>query len=203
MSDKRKLILTDADGVLLDWRQGFLDWLPEHISSTADPEEMKQYNFNNAFDYSREHIDSLAVEFNESADIGRLEPWHDAVKYVRLLGEAGFRFNVCSAMGGNDISRMLRSYNLQTVFGDYFVDVTTLPVGASKAAWLAQFEGTGYFWLEDHVGHAKDGHELGLNAILVGDVSNSTYTDLEFPRVSEETPWKEIYYMVINDYNSR
>jgi hypothetical protein len=202
MSDKRKFILSDADGVLLDWRHGFLKWLPEEISSTACPEEMKNYYFNNAFDWSREHIDNLAEEFNMSPAIERLQPYRDSVKFVRMLGEAGFTFHVCSAMGGNELSRKLRIRNLKAVFGDYFGIVDTLPEGSSKAAWLDQFTGSDYFWIEDHVGHAQDGYDLGLKSILVGDVTNSHHNDLPFPRVSENKPWEEIYSIIINDYNS-
>lgn len=198
---KDKIILSDCDGVLLDWRKGFLEWLPDHISNTLASGAMEEENFNNAFDYDMQHIDNLAVEFNQSPAISRLEPCKDALEYVRRLGDLGFRFRVCTAMGMSELSQQYREYNLYTVFGDYFDEVSLRPVGGSKASWLEQYKDTGLFWLEDHVRHAQDGHNLGLQPIVVADSSNEHYKDLEFPRTSHETPWKDIYELILKDYN--
>lgn len=198
--DKQKLILTDCDGVLLDWRKGFLDWLPDHISNTLTMDAMEEENFNNAFDYDQRHIDNLAVEFNQSPDIANLEPVRDAAVYVPKLADLGFRFHVCTAMGVDPASQQFREYNLYKVFGDFFQVVQLLPVGASKAAWLNQYRDSGYFWCEDHVGHAQDGQALGLKSVLVTDSSNSHYTGDELVRTSEDHPWQDIYNMVLQDY---
>ena len=199
---KEKLILTDADGVLLNWRQGFLDWLPDHIVNTACPIKLKQYDFSDAFDLDADAVQQLAHDFNESPDIVRLRPWVDALEYVKLLGEQGFRFRVFSAMGDKPISQVLRRQNLQILFGDLFDEVTCIPVGESKYSLLSKYEGSGLFWLEDHVSHAGDGHDLGLQSILVSDITNLHYTDIPFKRVSVSSPWKEIYKIVMQDYNS-
>jgi FMN phosphatase YigB (HAD superfamily) len=201
MSDKPKIILTDADGVLLDWRQGFLDWLPDHVSSTADPEVMKQYNFNNAFECNKEHIDMLAVQFNESDAISRLAPWHDSVEYVKLLGEQGFRFRVITSMGDSEANLRLRIINLEQLYGDLFDSVVCLPVLGSKKVELAKYKDSGLFWIEDHVNNAQDGHNLGLKSILCTDGPNAHYTDLDFMRVSANTPWQDIYDIVLKEYN--
>jgi hypothetical protein len=197
---KRKIILSDCDGVLLDWRTGFLDWLPDHISDTLQMDALEHENFNNAFDYDQRHIDELAHEFNRSEAISRLAPWHDSVEYVKKLGELGFRFHICTAMGTNELCQQYREYNLYSLYGDLFDIVQLMPVGSSKASWLDQYRDSGYFWLEDHVGHAQDGAALGLKSVVVTDSSNSQYTDIDLPRTSEQKPWRDIYEMVLSEY---
>lgn len=197
---KDKIILTDCDGVLLDWREGFLEWLPDHISDTLAVDALGQENFNNAFDYDQRHIDDLAHEFNESDAIKSLKPWRDAVEYVPRLADLGFVFHAYTAMGTKEVSHRLRAYNLYTLFGDCFDVLQCLPVGSSKRFMLEQYQGSGLFWIEDHIGHAQDGHALGLKSVLVSDMSNAEHTDLDFPRTSIETPWQDIYEMVLKEY---
>ena len=198
---KEKIILSDVDGVLLDWRKGFLEWLPDHITDTACPIKMKSYDFTNAFDASPEYIGQLAVDFNKSEAIKNLEPWKDALAYVKLLGEEGFRFHLCTAMGVDDLSQQYREYNLYSLYGDLFDKVQLVPVGSSKKEWLSQYQGSELFWLEDHLQNAQDGHDLGLKSILLSDVTNIDCNDFEFTRVSEKTPWKEIYNLIQKEYN--
>ena len=198
---KQRIILTDCDGVLLDWRTGFLNWLPDHVSDSIQAGAMEEENFNDAFDYDQQHIDNLAVEFNRSPAIANLPAWKDAVYYVKRLADLGFRFHVCTSMGTDPASQQYREYNLYKLYGDCFQVVQLLPVGASKAPWLNQYRDSGYFWLEDHVNNARAGHQLGLKSIVAADSSNSSYTNLELPRTSEETPWRDIYHAVLEEYD--
>lgn len=198
---KQRIILTDCDGVLLDWRTGFLNWLPDHVSDSIQAGAMEEENFNDAFDYDQQHIDNLAVEFNRSPAIANLPAWKDAQEYVPKLADLGFRFRACTAMGKHELSQQFREYNLYKLYGNIFDEVNLVEVGGSKGPWLSQFKDSELFWLEDHVNNARTGHALGLKPIVVADSSNSSYTNLELPRTSEETPWRDIYHAVLKEYN--
>ena len=81
-----------------------------------------------------------------------------------------------------------------------FDEIVCLEMGSSKATELTRWEGSGYFWIEDHMRQAEAGHEAGLKTVLIDHPYNSHYkTDL-FPTVSYTKPWEEIYDMVCKEY---
>ena len=82
------LILTDCDGVLLNWENSFIDWMCEQ-GFTPDPNQYG-YDMGKRFGERKAKIKSLVREFNNSAWIGFLKPHLDAVDGVARLAEKGY-----------------------------------------------------------------------------------------------------------------
>lgn len=194
-----KVILTDADGVLLDWNKGFEAFAlargyPKVPGTDDDYRMFIRHNI------SADLAHNLIKEFNEGPDVEHLDPFADSVEYVKKIADLGFRFIVVTSISDHPDSKVYRTRNLNSIFGDVFDDVVCLPMGASKANVLLKWAGTNYFWIEDHMRQAEAGYEAGLSPILINHPYNNHYeTDL-FPKVPVEDPWKHIYKHVMNRY---
>ena len=87
---KKNLILTDCDGVLVNWENSFIDWMTAQ-GFTPDPNQYG-YDMHKRFGERKAKIKALVREFNNSAWIGWLKPHKDAVDGVAKLAEKGWRF---------------------------------------------------------------------------------------------------------------
>jgi hypothetical protein len=194
-----KLILTDVDGVLLNWNDAF----DNHMASLGYnllPENANRYSLSKRFNVERSKMDDIVTEFNQSDAILKLEPFRDAVKGMSLLASIGFRFVAVTNIGDSGASKHRRTTNLLNVFGDVFDSVICLPIGVSKYSTLAEWEDSGLYWIEDKFSNALDGHSLGLKSILIDADYNKDFMTNRFPRVSNETPWEDIFHIMITDY---
>lgn len=196
---REKIILTDADGVLLDWNTAF-DKFMSSKGHPRVPETENEYKISTRHNITIHQATNYIKEFNESPSVGHLSPFADSVEHVRLLSELGFRFIVVTSISSHPNAKIYRTNNLVDLFGDVFDDIHCIEQGASKAAILMNWADTGYFWIEDHMRQAEAGYEAGLRTILINHPYNHHYrTDL-FPTVSVDTPWNEIFNMVRNEY---
>lgn len=190
-----KIILTDVDGVLLDWNTGF-DKFMNFYQIQQIMDQSNRYSLGKRYGQPRHFVDKMVVEFNQSERNEVLEPLADAVEYVSKLSEEGYRFIAITNVGSDPLSKQRRAKNLMDVFGDVFKGVICLGVGESKYLTLSRWENSGFHWIEDKFTNALDGHSLGLNSILVDAEYNKDFSTTRFPRVSSTTPWKEIYKIV-------
>ena len=196
-----KIILTDCDGVLCNWNDAFDAFMLEDYGLNRIPDTDSSYNLTDRFGIEIHRAYQLVGEFNNSNRIERLKPFADSVEYVSKLAEQGFRFIVLSSLSDNPVAQEFRRKNVVDIFGNIFDDVICIKAGASKGERLKQWAGSRYFWIEDHTRQAEAGYEAGLRTVLIDHPYNRHYqTDL-FPRVSYETPWKEIYSLVAEKYN--
>ena len=69
--NRKKLILTDADGCLLDWEWAFNVWMQEHGFEEVAGSKL-QYDMSLRYGISKDQIRKLIKVFNESAAIGFL-----------------------------------------------------------------------------------------------------------------------------------
>ena len=116
---KNKLILTDADGVLLDWEWAFSVWMQERgYTLTAD--NKKSYYLHHHYAELEEKDSKKVVKtFNESAAIGFLPALRDAAYYVkRLHEEHGYAFRVITSLSLDKNAGKLREMNLRKLFGN-------------------------------------------------------------------------------------
>ena len=191
-----KLILVDADGVLLDWEYAFNIWMQEHGFEEV-PGSKFSYEMDERYGIPKEQVRKLIRLFNESAAIGFLPALRDAMYYVkRLHEEHGYRFHCITSLSTDPNAVRLREMNLAKLFGKTaFERVLCLPTGADKIEALEDYKGSGCWWFEDKIENAVVGHNLGLRSILVEHGHNMNFEHAEIPRVKN---WKESYYLITN-----
>ena len=195
-----KIILTDADGCLVDWNSGFNKFMDKRGMPQL-PDTDDKYLLSLRHGISSSLATELVKEFNEGPQIEDLEPFADSVKYTQKLADLGFRFIVVTSISDAPQAKVFRTKNLTSIFGDIFDEINCIEMGASKAHILKNWQDTGYFWIEDHMRQAEAGYEAGLRTVLISHPYNSHYkTDL-FPTDSYKSPWEEIYNMVCKEYN--
>lgn len=196
---KNKIILSDCDGVLVNWSASFSKFMTSRGHPPV-PNTDHEYSLAIRHNISVLETNALIKEFNEGSWIAELDAFADSVKYVKALADKGFRFIVVTSISESPVAFHNRSVNLKALFGDVFDEINCIATGASKAHILMNWADTEYFWIEDHMRQAEAGHEAGLKTVLISHPYNSHYkTDL-FPTVSFETPWEEIYNLVCKDY---
>lgn len=191
---KDKVILVDADGVLLDWVYAFDRWMARHGYTVADPTDYLM-----SVKYQLEHKESrkLIRMFNESASIRKIPPHKDAMKYVRKLHtDHGYVFHCITSQTDDEYAQHLRKKNLQELFGpSVFETFEILPCGADKDGALAKYKHTGCWWIEDKPENAQIGAEMGLNSLLMDHIHNQNDSG-DYTRVRN---WAEIYDIIVNE----
>jgi hypothetical protein len=197
---KKKIILTDADGVLVFWFAGFEKFMAGKGYKPV-PGTDHHYAMSTRYNISNSEAHMLIKEYNESSNIADLDYYADSKEYVSKLVSAGFKFVVITSLSSNPIAAKHRKENLLKLFGDNFLEIICLTMGSAKDKALKSWEGTGFFWIEDHINNAEDGHRLGLKSVLVQQDHNGHYETDHFSIVGPEQPWKEIYELVSAEYN--
>lgn len=176
MQKLNKTILTDIDGVVLDWTTAFIHWM-ELKGYTPKDEWFGDYGLHKWYQLPEEKIKELVTEFNQSAHIGFIPPMPDSVHYIKLLADRGFKFIGITSLGDNYYSHLLRERNLKDYFGDAFQKVYCLPLRACKKDMLTQqakFFGPHLktIWIEDHIVNAQVGVDLGFETIVYAHLHN-------------------------------
>ena len=187
-----KLILTDCDGVLLDWEYTFTNYMKEHGFTKKVNGE---YDLAIAYDMPKNEMRAFVRMFNESSNIGSLTPFRDAIKYVRKLHEEhGFVFHCITSLSTNEYAGELRRKNLNSIFGaNIFEKVICLDCGADKDQALLPYKDTDCFWIEDKDINCDTGISLGLNGILLAHDHNVNYSG---KGIRVQT-WADIYNIIV------
>ena len=195
--NRKKLILTDADGVLLDWEWAFNVWMQEH-GFTEVPGSKLNYDMSIRYGIPREQVVKLIRIFNESAAIGFLPAQRDAMFYVkRLHEEHGYKFHCITSLSLDPNAQRLREMNIQKLFGPTaFERIVCLDTGAHKDEALEEYEGTGLYWVEDKIENAEVGYKLGLKPLLVEHGHNFEYAHSHIKLVKN---WKHIYNIITGE----
>ena len=191
----KKIILTDADGVLLDWEYAFDVWMQQHGFNKVEGGNLK-YNIGKRYNIEYEQGKKLIKMFNESAHIGFLPALRDSMYYVkRLHEEHGYVFHCITSLSKDENAQELRRMNLRKLFGKTAFDkFIFLDTGADKDDVLSYYKDTGYWWVEDKIDNAIAGQRIGLKSLLVEHGHNMEFEHAEIPHV---TSWKEIYEKIV------
>ena len=190
-----KVILTDADGVLLNWEYAFCCYL-EQRGYTQIENGNWEYDIAKRFGISRNKAIKHVKVFNESAAMGFLPALRDAMYYVkRLHEEHGYVFRCITSMSLDPNAYKLRKMNLEKLFGENTIDqLVCLDTGADKDEALEPYRNSGLYWIEDKLSNAQLGLDLGLTSILIEHGFNMND---DIPEgMQKVVNWKEIYEIV-------
>lgn len=192
----KKIILTDCDGVCLDWEWAFNVWMQEHGFEEV-PGSKFSYDMGKRYGISRDQVVKLIKVFNESAAIGFLPAQRDAMYYIkRLHEEYGYKFHAITSVSLDPNAIKLREMNIHKLFGDAFERIVCLDTGAHKDEALEEYEGTGLWWIEDKWSNAEAGYKYGLRPIVLEHGHNM----MEYhPDIVILKNWKAIYKHITGD----
>ena len=150
-----KIILTDCDGVLLDWESAFHKWMESHGHVKV---AHGMYDISEQYGFEKTQGKQLIKIFNESAWMGYLKAFRDARSGVAKLYEHGYRFHCITSLSLDKKAIRLRKYNLENVFGKgTFKEVQCLNTGEDKDETLAHYDESDTLWNEGKLENAESG----------------------------------------------
>ena len=187
----RKIILTDVDGVLLDWVPGFEQWCAENKHPIKLPGDTNQRKVYKKYGLTEAVGEQLVLDFNVSEAMKSLPPYRDSVDYVRKLAAEGWKFVTITSQTSDAQGQMYRMENLNTVFGpNIFIKHHILETSAPKDDVLAEYKDSGLYWIEDKWDNAVLGADMGLIPLVMRDETNAKYFDY---RIKHFDNWIQIY----------
>lgn len=211
-----KIILTDCDGVILDFESAVKGYLSmHHYPSTVVDEKL--YDMGNRYGLydsgmTREQVQEIFKSFStDDFEMTSMQTYLDAGEYLpKLNKELGYSFWGITAIGTSFDTRTGRCINLRQIFGDLFVkdpnnmSISSIENGrvtflepsfgskpANKKKVLEEFAAKypGAVWVEDAINNADFGHELGFRTFLIKHDYNESYNG----PCTVVNNWKEIY----------
>ena len=187
--EKERKILTDVDGVLLDWESAFTAWMEERGYTPVNPEVYKQ---SVRYNIEQEFADSLVQTFNESAWMGYLKPLRDSVNALDQFSASHWHFECITSLSTDHWAGELRRTNLNRWFGNTVRRVQCIATGADKDDILKEYE-PGHWWIEDKPENCEAGLRAGHKPILIDHPFNQEYNNPDVIRVKD---WQEIYNII-------
>lgn len=181
------MILTDVDGVLLDWFAGFRAYLVGlgiQVKS-GDPDDWSMVGW---APLTSPEIQAHIATFNSSPAFGQLKPYLGAVEVLRKLWSSGHDIVAITSCSSDPEVIKLREENLRRAFGPIFKEVICLPLMESKVPSLQRFPES--IWVEDSLHGAKAGVEAGHWTFILDKPYNQIAS---LPRVSRVNSWYEIH----------
>lgn len=163
-----KVIYTDVDLTLLDFNAPFEKFAREMGHPVPIGATVGQAHLPDCYDIDPAEAAKLVQAFFEDAAFGNLPPIAGSQDVVQRLHAGGWDFVAITACPDSVHNRRLE--NLRYVFGIEFRDVIYSGFGGCKKDILSGF--TPSVWVEDNVGHAEIGHDLGFNTFLINQLHN-------------------------------
>ena len=203
MPISNRIILTDVDGVLLEWENHFTEWMLQR--SYFDDRGKKVYpytlldNKENTYEMAERfgltipQIRKEIREFNKSAWMANQAPMPGSQTWVKLLHAEGWTFVPITSQTSDIPAQEIRKRRLEELFGDIFYNYHILDTGADKDDVLAEFHGTKLYWIEDKPKNAQIGLNFGLKVLLYNHPYNQDFNHPEITRVNN---WEEIHKII-------
>ena len=203
-TSNNRIILTDVDGVLLEWENHFTEWMLQRSYYNDSNERIYPYkllpNKENTYEMAERfgltipQIRKEIREFNKSAWMGTQVPMPQSQSWVKLLAAEGWTLIPITSQTSDIPAQLLRKKRLGELFGDHvFQNYHILDTGADKDSVLAEFHGTGLYWVEDKPKNALAGLNFGLKVILIDHPYNR---DFNHPEVTRVNNWQDIHKMI-------
>lgn len=191
----KKLIITDVDGVMLDWHNTFIFYMVEKGYDIIK-DKNKIYNDAKEFELTQQKysINENVREFNRSFLFSELPPLRDSFQYIRKFYENhGIQFLCVTSCGNTYDTKKARRINIERVFGNSIFDIQFLNIGESKYLSLKKIKEfyDPICWIEDKMQNAEHGFLCGMRSYFMKhDYNRNFVSKLDIQVVSS---WKTIY----------
>ena len=196
-----RIIITDVDGVLLEWEHHFTKWMLQktlfddrgarYHPYRLLPDKQDTYWMEERFGLTKNEIRIQIREFNRSAWMGTQRPMLGSQTWVKLLAAEGWTFIPITSQTSDKPAQELRKRRLGELFGEHvFTNYHILGTGADKDSALAEFHNTGLYWVEDKPANAVAGLKYGLKPILIDHPYNK---DLNHDGIIRVNNWQDIH----------
>ena len=200
-TSNNRIILTDVDGVLLEWEHHFTKWMLQktlfddrgsrYHPHRLLPDKQDTYWMEERFGLTKNEIRIQIREFNRSAWMGTQRPMLGSQTWVKLLAAEGWTFIPITSQTSDKPAQELRKRRLGELFGEHvFTNYHILGTGADKDSALAEFHNTGLYWVEDKPANAVAGLKYGLKPILIDHPYNK---DLNHDGIIRVNNWQDIH----------
>ncbi len=190
MNYEERKILTDADGVLLDWESSFTAWMEKEGYRVVEDGHYKQ---SVRFGISQSEADRIVKTFNESAWIGFIKPLRDAVSVVHEMLSEHYHFECITSLSSDHWASELRRMNLERFFGRSAMRrVRCIETGSDKDDILSEYP-RGHWWIEDKPANCLAGLEAGHNPIIIDHPYNRWFSHPDVPRAEN---WKQVHSII-------
>lgn len=186
-----KTILVDCDDVLLEWKQGFRQFLAVHHkieTAAAGPDDWCMGNW---LGCSPERAIELVQEFNASRYFGELVPTFGSMTALNDLYARGWHVAVVTSCGCDPVSVVRRTRNLTLVFRHLIDDIHCVPLGEPKGPVLAAYP-EGCFWIEDNYQNAVSGLAHGHKPFVIRKSHNLKHEGESLDGIVWVNSWLDI-----------
>lgn len=196
-----KILLVDVDGVCLNWNDAF-DAHMANLGHILDDDFDSHYHLPTRYGVDPDYMNNVVANFNTSHHISKLNVFRDAATYLPKLKQDGFEIHAITSIGDDPVCKKFRKKNLVDIFGkNVFASVTCIPMYTCKSEYLKEWNHSNFMWIEDSPNNSQVGHELGLKSYLIDHNYNRGVHE-HIPRVSNESPWSELYHIITAHYSS-
>jgi len=190
-----KILLTDCDGVLLDWESKF-EVFAVRLGYRFKDNYANTYSIGDQLGISHQESHDLIAKFNASSDFESIPAWKDSVDGIAKFKADGWKIVIITTAGLHPWTYGLRQSNLNKVFGEGAIDeLYVLELHGDKGIELAKYKDSGFYWIEDKPSNAELAYRYGLKPLLMNNPHNSSYNG----KLIRVNTWKEIYSTITND----
>lgn len=160
---KEKVIISDIDGVAIDWLQGFINYMESTHKIFALHDKPSQFGMNDIFPGVAKPWEFI-LDYQHSEFYLNLDAYEDAQKSFKALHNNGFKIILLSSCGDSDFITKARTENIEDKFGDCIEELIMLPYASSKTEALLKLP-QGAF-IEDQMKVAIEGVQTGKTTFI-------------------------------------
>ena len=190
-NDKKPILLTDLDGVSIDWLKGFVNYMEHELGHKAEHLKPKHFSMIDIFPEIEKpylHI----KDYQHTDHYREVESYKGSYEAYKTLKEMGVSVIAVTSCGEEKKIQENRLYNLEKNFPDIFDDIHLLDLGADKTQVLSKYDNSRF--IDDQLGNVLSGVKTGHKSYL-WDMSYNKEDELP-----ENAFRAENWNIIVDDY---
>lgn len=169
--NQEKIILTDIDGVVLDFTQGFYSFLEDTQNIVIPHEQRANFAIYKQLGWTREQDQHVMTDYAHSDYFKKIPAKECARDVLQDMRKDGWRFIAITAcLTGLERQCYKTTYqnrldNLEAHFGNVFEDLHLSTWDGGKGEHLGRYDPA--YWVDDRPHHALEGQKFGHQSFIM------------------------------------